>query len=67
MTHKYDTDGLSPKDFLFAIMRDATAPICDRVQAAGHLLALDPSLEPTPIPVGDQDVIFTIKLPEWVQ
>jgi|SRR5215469_142811 len=32
--HEYDNDGLSPKDFLLAIMRDKRVPLSARMEAA---------------------------------
>jgi hypothetical protein len=40
--HDYDKSGLSPRQFLYAVMRDRNAPIKTRVDAAAKLLRLYP-------------------------
>jgi hypothetical protein len=54
--HPCDASGLSPKDFLFSVMRDRTLPMSVRVKAATDLL---PLTEPEPRPVAPE---FTLKI-----
>jgi hypothetical protein len=37
----FDDPHIRPKDFLYAVMRDVSAPIADRVKAACHLLEIE--------------------------
>lgn len=39
--HLYDDTSLSAKDFLFAVLRDPSAPILERIDAARFLIFLD--------------------------
>ena len=39
--HLYDDPSLSAKDFLFAVLRDPSAPILERIDAARYLIFLD--------------------------
>ena len=42
----YDDPYLRPKDFLYAVMRDRSADIRDRVRAATALMAIEPNGPP---------------------
>src|SRR5262245_60342477 len=46
--HACDAPGLSGKEFLYAVMRDPTLPITQRIKAAGKLMAIEPNGPPRP-------------------
>src|SRR5262245_9741424 len=46
--HAYDAPGLSGKEFLYAVMRDPTLPITQRIKAADKLMAIEPNRPPRP-------------------
>jgi hypothetical protein len=50
ITHPYDTPGLSPRQFLEAVMKDSSVPIMQRNSAAKHLLKIGPEHPPSPPP-----------------
>ena len=57
-SHSYDAPGLTPREFLFRVMRDKSAPLAARIDAAGKLLRLvDPAMFREPE--------FTIRLPPF--
>src|SRR5262249_10696461 len=46
--HACDNPGLSGTQFLYAVMRDPTLPIRQRIKAAGKLMAIEPNGPPRP-------------------
>jgi hypothetical protein len=46
MTH--DDPSTQAKEFLYAVMRDTTLPIRDRIKAASKLMAIEPDGPPKP-------------------
>jgi hypothetical protein len=63
--HAYDAPGLSPKDFLLAVMRDRTAPLGARIEAASKALALSPRTDIAP--PYDPDFGCTYKISSLLQ
>lgn len=68
----YDDPNLRPKDFLYAVMHDRSAPIADRVHAASALMYIEPHGPPKPsltIQItcfSDDDMRATSWWPQWV-
>jgi hypothetical protein len=40
--HHYNDPNLTAKEFLYAVMRDVSVPIADRVRAASALMSIEP-------------------------
>ena len=61
--HKYDSPRLSPKEFLLAVMRDPTAPLEHRIDAAAKLMPLLDAFDFPDL----RDSGLTYKIPELRQ
>jgi hypothetical protein len=45
-SHRYNQPDLTAKEFLYAVMRDASVPVADRVHAASALMGIEPDGRP---------------------